>query len=519
MKPPKRAPTLGEKTVNNVLWATVAFLAGFAARFATSVYVIRLFDKESLGGWSIIQSFVAWLVVLATLGLHGLMLRETLRRVDRGSYWWLHASAARVAFTILFGLLGAGALAILDATDAIPLDRTDWIVLWIMLAGSLAPAIKAAPVLDAAGVQYVAHYSQAVVSLATLVALVALVRWFGWVSIVAVALAQQFFGAAQIFFTVWHMHRNVSPIRWRFSWRRAAHDSIRSLPKGVEQVFSQSQEVTDKLLLGAMAGKAPAADYLAATSFTSIAVHLDGLLYRVFRPLMLEGAAKGDRDLLIRRTATCSRAFSALAIPLSVGSAFLASSFIPVVYGPRFFPAVWPAFALSFVGIAHYAYRAFNDILFALGADRQMVRSSAVAFAANLALNLALIPFYGAAGAAWATLASYALAALAAARQVRGLVAVEILSTTLRPLAATVPMALAVLAVGEFHYANAPGVAPSHWESAAILLAQVAAGAAAYGAALLPMRQFTRGEWELLLRGPFRPLRWLLPDAFCRRAA
>jgi O-antigen/teichoic acid export membrane protein len=99
---------------------------------------------------------------------------------------------------------------------------------------------------------------------------------------------------------------------------------------------------------------------------------------------------------------------------LSAGLAVLLGGIdvlVPLVFGPAFAGAVAPLALLIVATLALALFNTFTPLLAAHGATWSLSGVCLLSAAANVVLNLALIPRFGIVGAAWATVIAYAISA------------------------------------------------------------------------------------------------------------
>jgi O-antigen/teichoic acid export membrane protein len=94
------------------------------------------------------------------------------------------------------------------------------------------------------------------------------------------------------------------------------------------------------------------------------------------------------------------------ALPMAAGGALAAEPIIRLVYGPAFSPAAGPFRILVWSVVTVYANAAFAFLLLARGGDRRYLMAVAAGAAANVGLNLVVIPLAGMIGAAFVTIVS-----------------------------------------------------------------------------------------------------------------
>jgi O-antigen/teichoic acid export membrane protein len=151
----------------------------------------------------------------------------------------------------------------------------------------------------------------------------------------------------------------------------------------------------DILMLGALASSRSVGFYTLAGSLTAAAgLPVLGLATALFAP-MARVAEIRRRWLLI---AICGGALSALIAWV------LAGSFISLAFSDRYAPAARLVPPLALAQAVRGVTGVYNSFLSAHGRGRELRNAGLVLTASNLALNIALIPPFGAMGAAWASL-------------------------------------------------------------------------------------------------------------------
>lgn len=191
----------------------------------------------------------------------------------------------------------------------------------------------------------------------------------------------------------------------RGSWRWLL---VAATPFALTGILARVYTYSDTFLLSHLSTESEVGYYSVpfkiAFAFQFIPLALIGALY----PAMSEVAVR-DRARLGGTFTEGVRALLLVAMPIAFGIGVLADRIVATVYGPSFLPSVMPlavlavAIPLTFVNFpAGYLLNAV---------DRQATSTALIAIAtvANIALNIALIPPWGAVGAAISALAATAL--------------------------------------------------------------------------------------------------------------
>lgn len=239
------------------------------------------------------------------------------------------------------------------------------------------------------------------------------------------------------------------------SWAQTKRLAAYGLPLALTLGFGFIVDSADRLMLAAMKGTTEAGIYASAYNLGQYALGsvLAGLGLAVFPPAVKCYAEHGEertgvmlgQNLLL---------LMGLALPATLGLVLVAPTLTRLMLG-NFVPGqsaiinTIVVVAAAFSGIRSYAY----DIVFMLAQKtRQQAAILAVAAIFNIVLNLAIIPVWGAIGAASVTLLSFVLALILSIYLGSGLIKVKIDSADIiKLISSTVIMALILLITNADH--------------------------------------------------------------------
>ena len=204
----------------------------------------------------------------------------------------------------------------------------------------------------------------------------------------------------------------VSSIRHHYSDSLASSLVSESWPLLVAAIAVTLYMKVDVLMLGLLSSDLETGLYVSAARLSEVWYFIPVAVAAAVRPVLSRIFADGDKTLyttLTQRFITSSFLVAVLAAFVTV---LVAHQVVAILYGADFSEAA-PVLQLHvlaapfvFIGVASSQWFIDNGL-----AKAVMVRS-AVAAAVNIGLNVALIPPYGAVGAAIATLVSQALSGL-----------------------------------------------------------------------------------------------------------
>jgi O-antigen/teichoic acid export membrane protein len=202
----------------------------------------------------------------------------------------------------------------------------------------------------------------------------------------------------------------------------------------------------DTIMIGHFMTEADVAIYRVALQLTSIATFVTIALRTTLYPKISYWGKQGDLPSV---ESALARAFTyslLLAVPVVAGGWLLGERLLYFFYGASFAAGASALALLLLVQVAHVFMYLQTMCLNALDRPRDSFRVTAVAVAANIGLNLFLIPAYGIVGAAAATLVTMMLNAVLANRALSRVIRVRIESRAVANIAlAALAMSAAVV--------------------------------------------------------------------------
>lgn len=237
----------------------------------------------------------------------------------------------------------------------------------------------------------------------------------------------------------------------RFDAPRLKTHAVYGGPVAISLIFALALASLDRLLLGAFLDAEAVGAYHAGYSLANRTLDVAFIwLGAAGGPALVAALERGGPGSLAQAARDQAALMLTLTLPAAAGLALVARPLSELMIGEALrgqAQAVTPWIALSGLcaGLTtYYFHQAFT-----LGRRTGMLLTAmALPAAANLALNLALIPRFGLPGALWATAASYALGLVASTWLGRRALALPIPWTAAgQALAATALMAAAVMAL------------------------------------------------------------------------
>ena len=268
--------------------------------------------------------------------------------------------------------------------------------------------------------------------------------------------------------------RGLVPAELRAMWRRV-------LPIGVDSVLSMALFRIDAIMLAALANDVELAAYAVAYRLLETVLFVNWAVTRSVFPAMVR--AKGGAALL-RVGQVAVAVVAAVLVPYGVLVLLEGGELVRLLFGDGY--AGTSQVALQFLAFAPVAFAVSflaSYLLLVQQRNARMMVATAIGVLVNVVMNLVLIPWYGASGAAAATTLSYlcqAAVALAFLAPGNGLLRVDRALSI--PVLAALPMAASLLLL------ESP------------VLAEAAGGAGVYAAAYLLLARWRDPQQLEVLR-------------------
>jgi O-antigen/teichoic acid export membrane protein len=279
--------------------------------------------------------------------------------------------------------------------------------------------------------------------------------------------------------------RRYAHIAWRGGlrlWRRLVRIAV---PLGVAFIAITIYYQVDSVLLLQIAGAHESGIYGAAYGFLGPLNFFPAAIMSSFFPVL--AAVYGHDQARARRLVQiCGNSMAVISLPILAGTIALSNPIVNLLYGPSFHRSagLLPILMIAFVAICYGTMAGYLAPL--LDLRWRFALYTTLGAVANVILNLALIPPYGAYGSAWATVATESLTMAL-------MLATCLWKLGLRPRLGKIirTLLLAAAMTGVMALSAPLGLLPAG-----------ALGAMVYAAGLVVLRIVDRNELRLLLRRP-----------------
>lgn len=396
-------PGVGVRVFQN----TVAMLAGRAVGIlcsaGASVLLARYLGPEKLGEYGALYAYLFLYSFIATFCIEQILAREVSIRRHQAAELFRTATLTTLGFAVA-GAVIAPAIA--------PLFGYTGLLRWLIVVAALDLLVL--PPLRLSGIIFQVEMRLWYV---TAIGFVRQILWFLAVVLLAFAnaafyqviIARTLCGVAEYIALLWTLHK-TSLIQGtpRFLAKEARHMLKDSFPIVLSTVAVSVYQRIDQVMLHKMVGDLLLAPYVVAVQMTELFNALPVALISSLFPVLAQSADDAPRfDHYLRTTFRLLLvvAFAACALLIPV-----AHPLVRLLYGTKFSAAAPLLVVLIWSNVPIFFTVVMNAALVVRRLQNYLPFFAVGGAATNIALNLELIPRYGALGAAWATVVSYGIA-------------------------------------------------------------------------------------------------------------
>jgi O-antigen/teichoic acid export membrane protein len=388
----------GRHIASNVVVQLAVRVITMGASIITVSFTARTLHPSGYGVWTGTGAYIALFAVFTELGLTTAAMQRMAAEPEREAEWLGALASARAALSLVATVLCAASIPLLlsdtENTQAVALILTPTI-----LSGGAATLItvfsarlRAGLALSFTVLQSLLWVTAVLVLSATHASITAFAC--AYTALIAVISALQL-----------QVTRKFAKIAVRAGirlWRPLIRVAI---PLGIASVFITVYYQLDSVLLLQIAGSKEAGIYGAAYGFLGPLTFLPTAVMSSFFPVM--SAVHATDPARVRRLIQIAADWmGVISLPILAGTIALSDQIIHLLYGSSFERSggLLPILMIAFVSICFGSLAGFTSPI--LNLQWRLALYSGIGVAANVALNLVLIPPYGAYGSAWATVAT-----------------------------------------------------------------------------------------------------------------
>lgn len=400
---------LRQLVIRNLSLQTFTEAIAMACGLASTMVLSRHLDVAGFGAFNYAFAFMFLFLALNDLGVNTIVVREVSQSPDRAAE--IVGAAIGLRLWIAAGALAAA-----------------WIAIWLWpMDPSLRPPLALfALILPLSALNVPAIIFQTSMRFDLVAAVTIVWRVSGLLLIVLMAAAGSgVFGVLGALLVsevigltmVYWLSRRLVRVRVRADraeWRLLLRSAI---PVGTTLLLAALVNRIDFLMLERMVSLDAVGQYGAAYRITSMLEKFPLLVMATVYPIMSRLATE-DRARLRQVYYKTVAHFAAVALPLGIVIMAIAPHLTALAFGEPYRAAGAPLRYLVWATVCLYLALAGGNLLISIGRERDSVIALGIGAAANVALNLVLIPMRGTEGAAIATVISFLIVLIVTAAAV-----------------------------------------------------------------------------------------------------
>jgi PST family polysaccharide transporter len=380
-------------------------LAARALSMVVSVFTVsltaRTLDPGGFGVYNGMAAYVGLFTVLTDLGFTQASMQRMASDPEHESEWLGALAGARGALSLIAATVCAITIP-LFLSNAHHGHLVGWIITITILSGGPQALMAVFQSRLRSGLALSFSVLQSFAWLAIVIVLAAL-----HASVVAFAAANV---AVLIVIATFQIRitSRAATIAWRAGvklWRPLLGVA---LPVGIAYVLITIYYQIDSVLLLQLAGPRETGIYSAAYRFLAPLLFLPAAIMSSFFPV-LSAVQRDNPQRVLRLVQVCADMMAVISLPILAVTIALSGAIVHLLFGAGFerTAGVLPILMIAFVSICYGNLAGFLAPLLKL--QWRLALYSGIGAAANVILNVVLIPKYGAFGSAWATVATEVL--------------------------------------------------------------------------------------------------------------
>lgn len=389
----------------NTFYLTSALVGQKVLSFVYFTLLARFLGAELVGKYTFALAFTTIFSIITDLGLTPVLIREVARSKDQAKDYVRTIVGIKIILTILaYGSVLSAAyllghppltLTLIALAGVVMAFDAFHLTFYGVLRGMQMLKYEAVGMVAGQGITLLGGILALVLHLPVYAYLIALALGSAWNVLLSVAIMRRHKIA---------IVPKISPAVFLSIWRI-------SIPFALSGIFVRVYSYIDTVLLQHMKGDIAVGWYSIPYKITYAFQFLPMALSAAVYPA-LSSAWRHDKERMRWVLERAIRYSILIALPITFGIAILAPEIILTIYGQDFANSILPL-EISIFGLV------FIFLYFPIGAllnatDRQSVNtiSMGITMAANIGLNLVLIPNYGAVGASIAAVSTNAFLAI-----------------------------------------------------------------------------------------------------------
>jgi O-antigen/teichoic acid export membrane protein len=384
--------SLPRKIAYNVVFSSVAKIAGTVFALVGIGFITRYLGKDGFGDYSTVLAFFAFFSALADLGLYSISTREISRPGSDEKSILGNVFTIRIAVSVLIVIVSPLIIIFFPYSSAV---KTGILLSALAYLFSSAYSVLIGLFQKRLAMDKVA-IGEFVGKIGQLAVVVITVKNnLGFLFIVSSLLANMILSFLVVY--LWSRKYLIFKLKLDFSvWKKFL---LESYPVGISAVIVFAYFKLDTILLSILKTSSDVGIYNAAYKVLENIVFFPAMFIGLVMPLMSRYIFH-DRNKFLTIANKTFKVFLIITAPLVVGILFLAKDIIHLIGGADFSESVSVLRILSFAMAFIFFGNFFTNVIIAGSLQKKLMKILFICALFNISLNLVLIPRFSFKGAA-----------------------------------------------------------------------------------------------------------------------
>lgn len=389
--------TTRQTIVKNVFWKSIGMFGGRVIRAAITIYSARILGASEYGIFSYALGASSFFLIFSDIGISAILSREVAKKPKEEEKYFATIFIIKIILLVFTTIL-----LIAVAPLFIKIEK----------AASLMSFVALLTILDGfCGLAFSFFNGKEKMELETAVLLAINITTtiFGFIALyfspTSLTLLKVYITGSLIGFlmTIYFLRKEYLGIIKNFSRELISPIMKAAWPIAIGGLVGSFMTNVDILMMGWWRTASEIGFYSAAQKIVGMLYIIGGLLASAISPALFRLVHEDNSEKI---SATMTKIMSIIllvAMPLTAGGIILSKQIIELMFGEDYLSAI-PIFVVLISSLlVIYPFSILNNIIFAYNKQSKMVGYAIVASLTNVVFNAALIPLYGAVGAAIAT--------------------------------------------------------------------------------------------------------------------
>ena len=385
----------------NTFWLFFGEILGRILKLAVLVFATRVLGVEGWGVFSYALAFVSLFYIFADIGINTFITRE-LSKQDGDGYKYLSASLVLKIFLLLLSFIAS--LILIPHFSSIHLSLK---IIGAFALLNFSDSIREFALSVNRAMQKMEREAFVKILMNGVITILGIILLILHPNPLSLAIAYALGSIIASLVTIWIVYPAVKTIEWEFPFSFVKTILNFAWPFIATTIFMGLIANIDTIMLGQLRSAAEVGLYAASERVVQFLAIIPIFIAMATFPLMSQ--TEGDPETSSRIFEKTMVLLLMIGFPLTIGGMLFGSNIITVLFGQTYLAGGIVLTILMVSLLADFPNILLGNIIFAKNLQKKFILATGFGLIINIALNLYLIPRYGAIGAAFSTVASQLL--------------------------------------------------------------------------------------------------------------